>query len=170
MASASKTDLLSTVILCLSPILYREIWVNCPCWLHLSILHFRVFFNLLSSDKKGRVPDTWTNDIFPGPAGGTVNSSAATHVGTTERIERSIQRLNMELYLYKVFIWAPSVQLKYRYSMAETPQPPHLGSYEGANWSAKIDDISLRPPACICTSYYYWCPVYTDSLMGKETR
>jgi hypothetical protein len=48
------------------------------------------------------------------------------------------------------FIWAPCAQL---YSLAETtqplPPPPHLGSNTRSllpYWSAKIDDISLRPP------------------------
>jgi hypothetical protein len=46
------------------------------------------------------------------------------------------------------FIWAPyCAQL---YSLAETPQlpsSPHLGSYKkGRYWSAKIEDISLKPP------------------------
>jgi hypothetical protein len=41
-----------------------------------------------------------------------------------------------------MFIWAPCAQL---YTLAETPSPPHMGSYtRELFWSAKIDDISLE--------------------------
>ncbi len=50
-------------------------------------------------------------------------------------------RLNMELDLQSLF--GSCVQL---YSLAETPLPPHLGSYARAYLSAKIDDISFLTP------------------------
>ncbi len=85
MWSTGKTDLLSTVIFCLSPILYREIWVNCPCWLHLSILHFRVFLIIVTPlTKREECRTRGLMTYFPGQGvPGTVNSSAAAHVRTT---------------------------------------------------------------------------------------
>jgi hypothetical protein len=54
------------------------------------------------------------------------------------------------------FILAPCAQL---YSLAETTQPPpfpsHLGSYTRAYWPAKIDNISLWPPAYSCWQRCY---------------
>jgi hypothetical protein len=54
--------------------------------------------------------------------------------------DSGIHRLNMELDLQTLFgLLCTAV-----YSLAESPQLPAFGLiYEGANWSAKIDDISL---------------------------
>ncbi len=81
-------------------------------WLHLSILHFRVFLIIVTPRTKREERRTCElMTYFPGQQGVRSTRLRTSHVGTTERI-----------------------------------QP------------------------CICTSYFNWWPVYTDSLMGEETR
>jgi hypothetical protein len=62
------------------------------------------------------------------------------------RVLHSLHRLNMEL-VSKVYLGSMCTAVLVSGDPRNLPpSPPELGSYTTIIWSAKIDDISLRPP------------------------
>jgi hypothetical protein len=80
---------------------------------------------------------------MPASTGRGWQGSVSAHVILCPYMHR-LNRLNMALDLQSLFWLLCTAELNY--SLApQLPPPPHFGLiiYEGAYWSAKVDDISL---------------------------
>jgi hypothetical protein len=100
----------------------------------------------------------FSKSIFVGPNGTLVESKMLTFKSymTRPNTNLTVETKRITVKIGNICSWISKeylgscVQL---YSLAETPQlpplPPQLGSYctQVRYWSAKIDDISLLPPA-----------------------